>query len=56
MVAKATGHSRYDQRADQTGAVADPYREVRDALAVQLAPYPRIGHQVVGQHPQDWPS
>jgi hypothetical protein len=29
-----------------------PYREVRDALTVQIAKHSRVGDQVVGQHHQ----
>ena len=47
---QAAGHAGHHQRPDQTGAVANPHRQVRDPGGVQVAHHPRIGDQVVRQH------
>ncbi len=49
---QAARHAGDHQRADQTGAVAHPHRQVRHAGGVQIANHARIGDQVVGQHHQ----
>ncbi len=47
---QTAGHTGHHQRADQTGAVANPDRQVRYPGGVQLAQHPRIGHQRIRQH------
>ena len=42
---QAAGHAGHHQRPDQTGAVANPHRQVRYPRGVQLPQHPRVGNQ-----------